>query len=296
MSSDSYFEYLMREIFSKSYLDGLDLKLSKNKEYKPKGPLTKSLFDTFPEMFAVLECVGKCMWMTYLGRNQVSMEFSPTEYARHVYTMCFFMKRIMKDVYDAFCSTLSLVIWVAELIYVASGRNFYKLTPLIFTEFFESALREDFDKRGGWMPLERHIISKKYNEYYDKLAASNFCIDENVAITVEEIVMSQTTSDFSCVPGEEMEMNEQKAAELSRKVILSIGTSLLNEISSVVLEKYSISKQTKGSDSGEANGNNYELEDTNAMDYFQIDIGNLIGELEEKARQLILIFELLDAK
>ncbi|GFS49877.1 uncharacterized protein NPIL_448231 [Nephila pilipes] len=297
MASDLYFIHLMQELFSGPYLEGLDLNLRKNKERKPKGPLTKNLLDMFPKVFAVVEDDLKEFCSDHLARNLLKMESSPEEYIKYSLMMCFTASARFKSTYDRFVCLISVIIITAEMLYITTGSNFYKLTPLILTAFFEYTLRKDFDKRGGWKHLEKHLLNKKYVEYYDKFLTADFAFDGKRKRKVRSLAQR---------PGlpfdnndAQIKINTLEVQHLGDKVMLCIENSLLMELREPKLkDEQSISKVPESSGSIDASSN-FDIRDTDTMDCSEIDY--LICEshlkvIEEKLRDLISIFELLEAK
>ncbi|GFS49874.1 uncharacterized protein NPIL_448221 [Nephila pilipes] len=299
MSSVLYFRHLVEQLFSGPYLEGLDSKLRKNKDYKPKGPLTKTLLHVLPKAFAVVEVKIKELCKDYLDKKFKRMESSLEKYVEHSIGICLLVKAMFNGIYDIFLFVISVVICTAEITHVATGREFYKLTPLILNVFFERVLREDFDKRGGWKRLEKYIMNQKYDEYYEELVASKFVVSYELLGKIEAIFLADVRSNLFCKPP--VRTSDVKIECLIREVISSVETSQLNNlISQNSREESSVSTQLETSDTSKANGNSFDFENSDENDCVCVIVSdvwkNRIRNIEEKLRELLSIFELLDAK
>ncbi|GFT57625.1 uncharacterized protein NPIL_436441 [Nephila pilipes] len=298
-NDDPYFRHLMQELFSGPYLEGLDSKLRKNKNYKPKGPLTKTLLHVLPKALTVIEVKIKELCKDYLDKKLKCMELSQEKYVGHSIAICLLVNVMFNGIYDKFLFVISVVICTAEMAHASFGREFYKLTPLILNVFFERVLREDFDKRGGWKRLEKHIMNKKYNEYYDVLVVSKFTASDELLRKIEDIFLSDVSSNLIRKPP--IQTLDETIDCLTREVISSVDTSQLNNlISHNLSEESSASTQQETSDTNKANGNSFDLEISDENDCVCVIVSdvweNRIRIMEEKLRQLLSIFELLDAK
>ncbi|GFS49871.1 uncharacterized protein NPIL_448191 [Nephila pilipes] len=277
------------------YMEGMDLNWREKKDYKPKGPLTKTLLDKLRKVFAVQEIVIKDTWSEHIHDN---LTFTPEQYVWHLSLMCCSAKRIVSDIYDRFLIVISIVTCIAELTFVATGRNFYKLTPQILSVFFENVLRKNFDKRGGWKRLEKHIVSRKYLECYDDLVASNFDPDEELRLKIRKIFLITSPSISFPISENEREVTRHYTDHLTRKVMRSIEPSLLMQLSFSKLNKEPpVPTQAEGLDPSKKNIGSSELQDKNTKNSFETDLRVCIkgiNKMEEKLRDLISIFELLD--
>ncbi|GFR06350.1 uncharacterized protein TNCT_83781 [Trichonephila clavata] len=188
MARDLFFKHLMQELFPSYYVETLDLGPYNNVDYKPMGPLTENLISMFPKVIAVLQNLVMETWSIYLHRTRALMISSREMYVSHVMLISYVEDQIVGNIYDKFLMVLASVTHLAERINIATGMNFYELTPQILTVYFENALREDFNRSGGWKNLERHILSKKYNEIYNECVALYFATDEELQQKIREIV------------------------------------------------------------------------------------------------------------
>ncbi|GFY54762.1 uncharacterized protein TNIN_72191 [Trichonephila inaurata madagascariensis] len=148
---------------------------------------------------------------------------------------------------------------MANLVYRTTAKKFYGLTSKILTVFFGNVLREDFNKRGGWKHLEKHILYKKYLEYYDECLPYDFVFDDipkdlkqrmqdsySPLQTLGSIFIRKNTI------SKEAERSSLTEANVLKKC--SVATSLLKELSSPTLnEENSVSKETERSSLTEAN-------------------------------------------
>ncbi|GFS54015.1 hypothetical protein NPIL_358731 [Nephila pilipes] len=299
MESDPYFKHLMQELFSGPYLEGMDLNLCRNKDYKSKGPLTKSLLDSFRKVFAVQEISIKHNWSTYFEQIQPIAKSSPEHYVEYLIVMLFAEKDVLGNKYDRFLTILSAVVYSAKRMYYATGKNFFKFTPHVSSVFFENALREDFNQLGAWECLENNILSRKYNEYYEVLVASDFNFDEERELKIRELLLSEQLPFSSGVSEKEVYVNMSEVQYLTNKVMSRIEISLLKELDLPYLfEEQLVSKQAEESCSSKENGI-VDPTDSNTKDYFGTefqDFDNQLNRTEEKMKDLISVFELLDAK
>ncbi|GFV12464.1 uncharacterized protein TNCV_1792431 [Trichonephila clavipes] len=230
MACDPLFNHLMQELFPSYYVETLDLGPYNNVDYKPKGPLTKNLMCMFPKVIAVLENLIMETWSLYLHRTRELMISSPEMYVSHIMLISYVEDQIVDNIFDKFLMVLTSVTHLAERINIATGINFYELTPRILTVYFEKALREDFSKCGGWKHLERHILSKKYNEIYDECVSLHFAISEELQQKMREIVSPPRPYFEISIPSYE-NIKHPIIVDLTCQVIPSRKISLFNELS-----------------------------------------------------------------
>ncbi|GFY38123.1 uncharacterized protein TNIN_64291 [Trichonephila inaurata madagascariensis] len=291
MPSDPTFQHLLEVFFPSSYMETSDLHRDLRKDITPKEHL-KDLFDLIGDALAVLEISIHFAWSKPLSYDQFAMMQSVQRYVWNVMFLCWAEKEEVTDIYDRTLSVVALVKYTSEVISFTSGKNFYKLNSRILTVFFESCLREDFKKRGGWKRLRKHILSRKYREYHEECAAHLFVIKDIPHDLKRKIRLS-----FANMP-KITEAPRERIDDLTREVMSSVGTSLLNELNSPKMNKdKSASKEAKRSSSDEAN----VLEDSDMCvlrsSEKQINIcENHLNQLEEKLKGLISIFELLETE
>ncbi|GFS49873.1 uncharacterized protein NPIL_448211 [Nephila pilipes] len=301
MASDPYFRHLMQELFPISYLEGLDLNLCKDKVYKPMGPLTKSLLRMFPKVFAVLERVIQYFWSRHFEENLKHKPLTTGYYISGLMIMLLGEKGALSNVNDRFLMVLSIVAYTAERTYAVTGKNFFKFTPPILFVFFENALREDFEKHSGWQCLEKHILSRKYNEHYNKLVASDFAFNKKREQKLRRILLSRTPglSNSGNRRLTKVEINIYELQHLINSAMHIIDSSILSELNSPKsIEEQSVSKQPEETDASNANGNS-DIQGMNTMDSSKIAFllcENYFKKIEEKLGELFSIFELLDVK
>ncbi|GFQ71839.1 uncharacterized protein TNCT_713881 [Trichonephila clavata] len=255
MANDPIFTFLIQELHSDSCVENLDSTSDIVKDCKPKGLLTKRLLELLPKAFVVLEIVVKDCWSSYIDENLKTMVASPELYVSHIMMLCWIEKSTIPGIYDRFLIMFPLVKYVANRVYRSTAKKFYRLTSKILTVFFENVLREDFKKRGGWKRLEKHILNKKYLEYYDECLPYDFVIDDvpedlkqrmrdsySPLQTLDAIFIKKNTNNFNIMQ------------DLIHEVLNSVETPLLNELSLPTLnEEHSVSKEAERSDSTEAN-------------------------------------------
>ncbi|GFS48958.1 uncharacterized protein TNIN_280871 [Trichonephila inaurata madagascariensis] len=272
MASDPIFTHLIQELYSDSYVARLGSISDIIKDCKPKGYLTKSLLELLPKVFDVLEIVVKICWSNYIDENLQSMVDSAVAYVSYAMMGCWIERNTVPDIFDRFLIALTFVNYLADLIYCTTAKKYYKLTPKILTVFFENVLMEDFKKRGGWKRLEKHILSKNYLEYHYECSAYDFVYDN--------------------IP-KDLKQKCEKAMRL-REVLISV-TIFLTELSPPSLsEEQSDSEETEGSSSTEAKVVEDPYMYSRGIDYRLCE--SRLNRLEEKLRQLISIFELLEAE
>ncbi|GFV47701.1 uncharacterized protein TNCV_1708961 [Trichonephila clavipes] len=291
MASDSIFCHLIQQLFPYSYGESSYSSLTISKKLTAKGPLTKNLFDLIKKAFLVLEISIQETWSAYFNKNGTAMKQSAELYVWHTLSMCWMEQQIVTDTYDRFLSVIVLVRCITERLFCPTGKRFYKLTSQILTVFFENSLSEDFQKCGGWELLKEHILNKKYHEYYNECTNSRFCncfIPKKLKLKIS-LLFTSTTELPKEVPCEWIN-------DLTAKVLSSVSISLLNELSPPQLnEQKSVSQETEGSSSRETN----VLEDSDMPQFSEKHINlcmSHINQLEDKLKELISIFELLESK
>ncbi|GFS86940.1 uncharacterized protein NPIL_464231 [Nephila pilipes] len=282
MESDPLFEHLIQELFPSYHVEALDLD-NDAENYTPKGPLTSDLLGMFPKVNAVLEVVVQESWLEYIKRSRTLIS-SIKMYISHLMLICSAVKHI-DDVYDKFLLVFASVTYLAEIVHDCTGTEFYKLTPLILTVFFENVLKKDFHKRGGWMRLEEHIRRKKYEELYDKCSLVDFELGEELKSNIRALFSPRLPSFESEIPLEQG-IEHPMIVDLTRKAI-----SLLNKPSlPAVVHERSISSQKNESDLGDSvgtvnirmvNGDCSELKDLD-LSFFDLDYVSKLKAFEEK--------------
>ncbi|GFQ89822.1 uncharacterized protein TNCT_22891 [Trichonephila clavata] len=291
MPSDPIFQHLLEVFFPYCCMGALDLHTVFCKDVTPKGPLTKNLLDLIADAFAVLEISIHIAWSKILGNERTVMMQSAQLYVWHIMNMCWGEKQMVIDIYDRTLSVIALVRYMSEIICFNTGKKFYKLNFRILTAFFENCLREDFKKRGGWKRLEKHILNRKYREYYNECATYGFLIDDipyDLKVRIRHSFTSKSTF--------RMEVSNDMINDLTQEVMSFVGTSLLNEINSPKTNtEKSVPKEAEGSSSTKDNG--LEVSDMLLSSKKQINLCvNHLNQFEEKLKELISIFELLDTK
>ncbi|GFY51259.1 uncharacterized protein TNIN_406761 [Trichonephila inaurata madagascariensis] len=227
MPSDPTFQHLLEVFFPSSYMETSDLHMVLRKDITPKERLKKDLFDLIGDAFAVLEISIRITRSKPLSYNQLTMIQSVKEYVWCIMFLCWVEKEVVTDIYDRTLSVVALVKYTSEVISFTSGKNFYKLNSLILTVFFENCLRVDFKKRGGWKRLRKHILSRKYREYHEECAAYHFVIKNIPHDLKRKIRLS-----FAYFLKFRREVPIARINDLTREVMSSVGTSLLNELNS----------------------------------------------------------------
>ncbi|GFR30265.1 uncharacterized protein TNCT_625791 [Trichonephila clavata] len=288
MASDPIFQHLIQELFPYSYGNASHSSLIISQKFTPKRLLTKNLFDLMVEAFAVLEIVIHETFSAYLGKNRAAMKQSAESYVYSTMCICWMKQQVVPDIYDRFLSTIVLVRYTTERLFSTNGKKFYKLTSQILTVLFENTLREDFMKRGGWENLGKHILNKKYREHFNEYARYDFIshlIPEDLKLK-NSLLVTSTTGLSENIPCEWINY-------LTLKVMSSVSTSLLKEINSPKLDKEkTVSKEIEGSRSTNT------LEDSemppSSKTHNQLCVSR-IDHLEEKVKELISIFELLES-
>ncbi|GFS48960.1 uncharacterized protein TNIN_280881 [Trichonephila inaurata madagascariensis] len=291
MASDPIFCHFVQELFPYSYEEASGSPQAFKEEFTPKGPLTKDLIELIASSFNVIEIVIQEIWSNYIGKNRRSMIQSAEFYVWHTISMCWMEEQIVTDIYDRFLSTIVLVRYVTEMIYCPTGKKFYKLTSRILTVFFENSLREDFMKRGGWKRLGKHILNRKYHEYFNECAQYGFIID-----FIPEDLKKKIRQSFSFITEISEDIPNEWIDDLTHQVMWSAGTSVLNEINSPKINKgKSVSKEAEGTSSKESN----VLKDSDMPRSSEKQINlcvSHLNQLEEKLKELISMFELLEAE
>ncbi|GFT55503.1 uncharacterized protein TNCV_1326701 [Trichonephila clavipes] len=308
MPSDPTFQNLLEVFFPSSYMESSDLHMIFGKDITPKGHLTNNLFDLIADAFAVLEISIHGAWSLQLSNNRRAMMQSAEKYVCNIMCMCWLEKTVVTDIYDRTLSVIALVKYMSEAIYFISGKRFYKLNSRILTVFFENCLREDFKKRGGWKRLEKHILSRKFREYHDECAAYHFVIDD-----IPDDLKRKIRLAFASTSGLPKEVPGERINYLTVEVMWSVGTSLLNEINSPKWNKESVSKKVEESSLTITNVLKdldmtfveascikadvcQDLNMTRSSEKQMNLCASHLSQLEEKLKDLILIFELLEAE
>ncbi|GFY73948.1 uncharacterized protein TNIN_243551 [Trichonephila inaurata madagascariensis] len=289
MSRDLIFRRFMQKLFSQPSVDALELHQNNR---RPKEYFTKNLLDLLQQVFAVLEIVIRDAWSEFVDVHFKLMASSPRNYIRHIIIMCSAEMERYTDIYDRFLIMLSVVIFTAEMMFDVTRKPFNKLNPQILTVFFEDVLREDFYRRGGWNRLEKHILSRKYTEYYKECLPYEFDI-HNIPEDLKQRIRDCFSPELIwCKVGR----HKTRFSNLTHKVMSSVDTSLLNILSSPkVNTEQSVSKEVVGSDPRTA-----KMDDSHAMEPEESDLyvrcKSKIDELERRLQNLVTIFELLDTK
>ncbi|GFU44333.1 uncharacterized protein TNCV_3617811 [Trichonephila clavipes] len=249
MASDPIFCHLIQEYFPYSYDEASGSSLAFNQEFTPKGPLIKDLIDLVVRAFKVIEIVLQEIWSKHIVKIRRSMIQSAEFYVWHTMCMCWMEEQFVTDIYDRFLSTIVLVRYITGMIYCTTNKKFYKLTSRILTVFFENSLWEDFMKHGGWKRLEKHILNRKYYEYFNECAQYDFIID-----FIPEDLKKKIRRSFSFTTEMPEYIPNEWIADLTHQVMWSAGTSLLNEINTPKINKgKSVSKEAEGRSSIETN-------------------------------------------
>ncbi|GFQ89825.1 uncharacterized protein TNCT_22901 [Trichonephila clavata] len=290
MANDPIFRHLIQEFFPYSYWDASVSPLAFSQEFTPKGPLTKDLFDLLVRAFTVLEIVAQEIWAKPLATNRRYMMQSAELYVYHTLCMCWMEKQMITDIYDRFLSVIVLVRYTTEMTFCTTGKKFYKLTSRILNVFFENCLREDFMKRGGWKRLEKHILKRKYLEYYNECALYDFVTD-----FIPEDLKEKMRQSFSFTTEIPVLMPNEMISDLTLQVVSSVESSLLNEINSPKSNKEKSVPKAEGTSSTEAK----VLKDSYVPRSSEKQMNHCVNHLnqfEEKLKELISIFELLETE
>ncbi|GFT99910.1 uncharacterized protein TNCV_749581 [Trichonephila clavipes] len=253
MASDPIFTHLIQELYSDSYVAVLGSISDIIKDCKPKGPLTKSLLELLPKVFDVLEIGIKDCWPIYIDKNLKSIVASPELYVSHVMMMCWIEKNTTPDIYERFLIVLTLVKYVVDLVYHTSG--------------------------GGWKHLKKHILNKKYLEYYDECLSYDFVFDD-----IPKDLKQRMQDSYSPLQTLDSIFIRKNTSNFKKKLI-----------SPTLNKEHSVSKEVGRSSSTEANG----LEDLEMMPSLEIKYRHCVGQikqLEEKLIQLISTFQLLEGR
>ncbi|GFU25114.1 uncharacterized protein TNCV_3360461 [Trichonephila clavipes] len=307
MPSDPIFQHFLEVFFPYSYMEASDLHMVLVKDITPKGPLTKNLFYLIADTLDVLDISIHDAWSGHIGKERRAMMQSVKFYVWHVISMCWVEKLVVADIYDRTLSVVALVRFVSEMFWFTSGKKLYQLNSRILTVFFENSLKEDFKKRGGWKRLEKHILNRKYKEYHNKCAAYRFVFDaipDDLKLEIRQSLVSRF--DYP------KELHSEKIDDLTQEVMSSIGFSLLNEINSPKInEGKSVSKEAEGSSSNKANvlkDSEMPCDGTSSVEADALKDSDMprssekqinlcvsrVNQLEEKLKDLISIFELLE--
>ncbi|GFT57621.1 uncharacterized protein NPIL_436421 [Nephila pilipes] len=258
MVMDPNFKHLMQELFEGPYVEELDLNLRKKKNYEPKGLLTISLLHMFPKVVAVLEDELTLFCSRTSKRYLISTNSSTEFYVSYLFCTCLLFRKATICTYDLLLFVLSFVVCAVKLWYESAGRNFYKLTPYILAIFFELFLREDFEKRGGWKHLEKHILRKKYNEYYDQLEAYGPAVLDELNGKIRDTFLSEQR----VVSEKEIENIKIEAYNVSHEVLRCVEAPLLHELNTVGLlnKERCVTTLAEGPSSSKTKNYNSEFE------------------------------------
>ncbi|GFY73947.1 uncharacterized protein TNIN_243541 [Trichonephila inaurata madagascariensis] len=287
MDSDCIFRHLMQELFSNSYVNELPKMQKVIKDFKPEGPLTKSLLKLLLKAFEVLVFPVLDSWEAYLDTNMLSVTSSPKMYISYAILLSWTEVHVVEDQYARFLIVLTLVNYMARVAYDFTGRKFYKLSPKILTVLFDKVLKEDFYKGGGWKSLKKHILNKKYSEIYDEYEAYDFNNSYSLKKLMQRIqdIFLHPRPSFEHLHSLEQISNFEIINDLTRDVMSLVETSLVNELN--LNTEQSLSKVTEGSKSSEH---------SDLKSFFEVVLQNRVVDLEDKLRELISVFELLDTK
>ncbi|GFW43826.1 uncharacterized protein TNCV_2854591 [Trichonephila clavipes] len=291
MPIDPTFQHLLEVFFPSYYMETSDLHMVLRKDITPMEPLTKDLIDLIGHAFAVLEIYISITRSKPLNYNMSAMIQSVKKYVWSIMFLCWVEKAVVTDIFDRTLSVVALVKYTSEVIYFISRKKFYKLNSRILTVFFENCLRVDFKKRGGWKRLGKHFLSRKYREYFDECANYRFVIGD-----MPDDLKRKIRQSFAYIPKLVREVPSERINDLTQEVMSSLGTFLLNEINSPKMNKdKSVSKEAKRSSSAEANV--IKESDMPRSSEKQINLSvSRLNQLEEKLKELISIFELLETE
>ncbi|GFY54863.1 uncharacterized protein TNIN_297591 [Trichonephila inaurata madagascariensis] len=237
MADDPIFRHLTNQLFPYYYVKygKIPLIMECTDSFVEKGVLTKYLFGTIVKAIYVLENAVASSWAVYLNTNHELMTHSPKLYVNHVMKICRLEKELIHDVYERLISVCALVTAIGIFTYRNTCENFYKLTPLILSVFFENVLKEDFEKQGGWECFEQYLLHQGYADWYDKLRISGSVVDDVANLPVEfqlktkQLVSRRQRIDSTDIILEEIG-NRLRTAYLTREVFKSIDASILNEL------------------------------------------------------------------
>lgn len=286
MASDPIFRHLMQELFSEFYVAAFGEMGSVIQDCTPKGALTKSLFELLVKVFDVLEYEIIRSWSEYFDTYLKSIN-SPKKFISYMIMISRMEIDVVNDHYDKFLIVLALINYATSMTYNQSNNEYFKLTSKVMTFIYEKSLREDFHRRGGWKHLKKHIINRKYVEYYNECKNRDLIINgqlpEDLERKIQDIFSPQRPS-FSHLGPVESCGDFEVIDSLSSELMSSIETSLLDLLSSPATN----TKESEGSNSSVSEADSCDL------DVFYSE--GRIKHIQDRLREIISIFESLEAE
>ncbi|GFT18839.1 uncharacterized protein NPIL_232901 [Nephila pilipes] len=253
MADDMIFRHLTNQLFPYYYVKygKIPLNIECQDLFVERGALSRYLFEIIVKTIYVLENTVASPWTVYLNTNHELMIHSPKLYVNHVMRICRLEEQLVQDTHERFVSVCALVTAIGIIIYRITRKNFYKLTPLILTVFFENVLKEDFEKQGGWEHLQQYLLHQGYADWHDKLGISGSVVEdatnlpEEFRIKTKELISRRQRINSTDMILEEIN-NRLRTVYLTRVVMKSIDASLQEELSSYTLcVRQSISNPVK---------------------------------------------------
>ncbi|GFQ89818.1 uncharacterized protein TNCT_22871 [Trichonephila clavata] len=296
MKNDPIFRNLVEKLLSKPGVEKMNLNMDKNKDRTPEVTLIESLLEIFPKVFAVIEISIKKNWKKGFdaGLKEVMLQ-SPKWYAEVMMTLGCKENEGGIDVYDRFLNVFALVNYVTNMYFTATGTDFYELSSRNLTIHYENLLRQDFEERGGWKCLNKHIQDKEYVRCFHDCEKYNFVTDDFPKKLKVKIRDSFSYQLPSINLNAEMESRFHHVVDCLTDEVMSSVKSPLNDLNSPKLnEEQSISKEAEGSSFSTANilevSCTVVSENSDLFAFCQ----RKVEDLEETLQYLLGVFELLD--
>ncbi|GFQ97420.1 uncharacterized protein TNCT_649151 [Trichonephila clavata] len=296
MEHDPIFRNLVEKVLSKPGVEKMNLNMDKNKDRTPEVTLIESLLEIFPKVFAVIEISIKKNWDKCFDEGFIEVMLqSPKSYVKAMLTLCCTENEGTIDVYDRFLNVFALVNYVTNMYFTAAGANFYELSSLTLTVYYENMLRQDFEKRGGWKCLNKYIQAKKYVRCFHDCEKYNFVTDDfpkKLKVKIRDSFSYQLPSiNFNA----EIEYRFYRVVDCLTNEVMSSVKSPLNDLNSPKLnEDQSISKEAEGSSFSTANILEVSGTVVSKKSGLYPFCQSKVKDLEETLQYLLGVFELLD--
>ncbi|GFY43453.1 hypothetical protein TNIN_488771 [Trichonephila inaurata madagascariensis] len=243
MASDPHFKHFVRHLFPYFYVKYQKLEAADCVEpFVAKGHLTENLFDVITKAMFELQDMLIASWIENFDRERQLMTSSAEKYISQTILFCHAQQLVIRDIYERFIVVCALTTIIGMYAYRATGKKFYKLTPVILTVLFEGVLREDFKKRGGWKRFERYIMQQDYVEYYETYSAFQTCKEQKKDIhedIKQKMRAFESRRKHFYVPFGIIEEGIENVhiVELTHEAVKILDTSLIAELNSIIVSE-----------------------------------------------------------
>ncbi|GFT84779.1 hypothetical protein NPIL_224901 [Nephila pilipes] len=266
MSDAELFQHLMDHLLSFYFRKIGLIPECDHRPFVEKGALTQSLLEMIAKaMFVLGESLARA-WETFTGALMNLVVPTPEKYVWHIITVCLVEERLTPLFYEKFVHVCALATTLGVVVYLATQKEFYKLTPRILTVFFENILIHGFKTHGGWNKLEKDLASQDYVHISGDWA-------DYIGHGVEDLTRQVISAlDASSIRELKAPTKKLKRSTSMRKK----ATKSLSEIGAVGGRSLEIDEHLITSKRNETSHGNEEMDDIEAI---LSDIKNMFTEL-----------------